>query len=133
KMDALCFVEFNEKITKCFATCIHNKKSETILPLIEKHVLPGTKIYTDEHKSYQKLNSLGFIHGTVCHKYEFVNKETRVNTQAIESFNNYLKYYIKMKKGIEPQRREHFLIEFVLKFNSKENLVSNLFDLIRIK
>ncbi|KCZ78860.1 hypothetical protein H311_00096 [Anncaliia algerae PRA109] len=79
------------------------------------------------------MNSIGFIHGTVCHKYEFINKETRVNTQAIESFNNYLKYYIKMKKGIEPQRREHFLIEFVWKFNSKENLVSNLFDLIKIK
>ncbi|KCZ80574.1 hypothetical protein H312_02031, partial [Anncaliia algerae PRA339] len=96
-----------------FAICIPNKKSEIILPLIEKHVLPGTKIYTDEHKSYQKLNSLGFIHGTVSHKYEFINKETRVNTQAIESFNNYLKYYIKMKKGIEPQRREYFLIGFV--------------------
>ncbi|KCZ78859.1 hypothetical protein H311_00095 [Anncaliia algerae PRA109] len=35
KTDALCFVEFNEKITKCFATCIPNKKSETILPLIK--------------------------------------------------------------------------------------------------
>ncbi|KCZ77046.1 hypothetical protein H311_01949 [Anncaliia algerae PRA109] len=53
-------IEYNEKITKCFAICIKDKKAESILPIINKHVIPGSKIFTDEHKSYQRLSTLGY-------------------------------------------------------------------------
>ncbi|KCZ77075.1 hypothetical protein H311_01920 [Anncaliia algerae PRA109] len=68
---------------------------------------------------------LGHAHGAVCHKYEFNNKKTSANTQAVESFNNYLKYYIKFKKGSKAQRREDFLIEFMWKFNNKGFITGN--------
>lgn len=57
-----------------------------MLPIIAENVAKGSTIYTDEHKSYSKLNQIGYVHGTVCHKREFVNKETGINTEAIESF-----------------------------------------------
>ncbi|KCZ81782.1 hypothetical protein H312_00822 [Anncaliia algerae PRA339] len=132
RTDALCIIEYNKTITKCFATCIRDKSHETILPIINKVVIPGSKIYTDEHKTYQILTNLGFSHGTVCHKYEFINKKTSANTQAVESFNNYLKYYIKFKKGLEVQRREDFLIEFMWKFNNRGFITEKLFDLIKV-
>ncbi|KCZ78712.1 hypothetical protein H311_00253, partial [Anncaliia algerae PRA109] len=68
----------------------------------------------------------------VCHKYEFINKITGANTQAVESFNNYLKYYIKFKKGLETQRRVEFLIEFTFKFNFKDQILFMLLSLIKI-
>ncbi|KCZ77047.1 hypothetical protein H311_01950 [Anncaliia algerae PRA109] len=37
-----------------------------------------------------------------------------------------------MKKGVEPQRREDFLDEFVCKFNSKDIMIQRIFDLIKI-
>ncbi|KCZ81455.1 hypothetical protein H312_01127 [Anncaliia algerae PRA339] len=92
KTDPICIIEFTDKITRCYATTISNKSINTILPIIESVVLNGSTIYTDEHKSYQRLSLLCYQHGTVCHKYEFLNRETGANTQAVESFNEYLKY-----------------------------------------
>ena len=37
------------------------------------------------------LKTLGYVNGSVCHKYNFVAPDTGINTQAIESFNNLLK------------------------------------------
>ena len=56
-------------------------------------------IYTDEHRAYINLSNYNYEHQTVCHKYQFVNSTNRVNTQAVESFNNELKLAIKKKKG----------------------------------
>lgn len=108
-----------------------NKMKKTLIPIIRRLVIPGSVIYTDEHKSYKGLSKLGYKHKSVCHKKEFINKKTGANTQAVECFNNYLKYFIKKKKGVEPQRREDFLSEFTWKFNYKENLIIALLNLIK--
>ncbi|KCZ76601.1 hypothetical protein H311_02396 [Anncaliia algerae PRA109] len=55
---------------------------------------------------------MGFHHNTVCHKYEFVNKINKVNTQAVEAFNNELKLMIKSKNGVKTKKRIDFLKEF---------------------
>ncbi|KCZ73916.1 hypothetical protein H311_05123, partial [Anncaliia algerae PRA109] len=49
-------------------------------PIICRNMVNGSIIWTDEHKSYSSLARNGFWHGTVCHKYEFVNKSNGVNT-----------------------------------------------------
>ncbi|KCZ81262.1 hypothetical protein H312_01340 [Anncaliia algerae PRA339] len=132
KTDAICIIEYDNKITKCFTKIIEDKSIATILPIINNVVIGGSTIFTNEHKSYQRLQNLGYEHGTVCHKYEFINKITGANTQAVESFNNYLKYYIKFKKGLETQRREEFLIEFTFEFNFKDQILPMLLSLIKI-
>lgn len=121
KTDALCIVEVDYKITRAFACVIPNKKAETMLPIIVENVEKGSKIWTDEHKSYSSLNSIGYSHDTVCHKREFVNQETGVNTQAVESFNNEIKLEIKRRKGIRIEKRQDFLHEFVWKFNNRHS------------
>ena len=45
-------------------------------------------------KSYRSLKDK-LEHSSVCHKYELVNSETGVNTQAVESSNKILKKHIK--------------------------------------
>ncbi|KCZ76629.1 hypothetical protein H311_02369, partial [Anncaliia algerae PRA109] len=98
KTDALCIVEVDQKITRAFAKIIPNKKIETILPIVISQVMPGSIIWTDEHKSYQTLNKNGFLRQLFCHKYEFVNKTNGFNTRAVEAFHNELKLAIKKKK-----------------------------------
>ncbi|KCZ76047.1 hypothetical protein H311_02963 [Anncaliia algerae PRA109] len=132
KTAAIYLIGYDNKITKCYAEVIKDKNIETILPIINRVVIPGSFIFTDEHKSYQNLNKQGFLHGTVCHKYEFLNKETGANTQAVESFNNYLKYWIKFKKGVETHRRSDFLVEFTWKFNHKNKIFKKLIYLLKI-
>lgn len=133
KTDALCIVEYDTCITRAFACVIENKSANIIIPIICKHVEKGSIIWTDEHKSYGRLNSIGYIHDTVCHKYEFINQETGVNTQAVESLNNELNLEIKRCKGVATHKRPEFLKEFVWKFNNKEQRFLKIWELLKIR
>ncbi|KCZ82074.1 hypothetical protein H312_00557 [Anncaliia algerae PRA339] len=61
-----------------------------------------------------------------------MNKNTGINTQAAESFNNELKLEIKKKKENQKNLRQLFLNEFCLKFNNKEERLNRILDLIKI-
>lgn len=131
RTDALCIVECRPCICKVWAQVIPDKSIQTILPIICERVFSNTIIHTDEHKSYQCLTRNGYIHKTVCHKYMFVDRINEVNTQAVESFNNVLKYEIKKRKGIRTCDRGKFLVEMVWKWNNKNNLWIALLELIK--
>jgi transposase-like protein len=133
KTDALCIIEFDSCITRAFACVIENKKEDTTIPIIIDKVVEGSIIWTDESKLYSRLGSVGYLHDTVCHKYEFVNSETGVNTQAVESFNNELNLEIKRKKGIATNKRPEFLEEFVWKFNNGSRRFLRIWELLKIK
>ncbi|KCZ76670.1 hypothetical protein H311_02327 [Anncaliia algerae PRA109] len=132
RTDALCIIEYDGKITRAFAKVIANKEANTILPIIFSQVQPFSKIHTDEHRSYSKLSTLGYDHDTVCHKYNFVDKNTGTNTQGVESFNNELKLEIKRRKGIETNLRQRFLDEFCFKFNTKKFRLEKVLNLTKI-
>ncbi|KCZ80516.1 hypothetical protein H312_02078, partial [Anncaliia algerae PRA339] len=108
-----------------------NKKMATILPIIQKIVIPGSTIFTDEHRSYSSLQHLGFTHLTVCHKYNFICPFSGAHTQFIESFHNELKLEIKRRKGIKTDLRNNFLQEFIWKFNNKSNRLLKLYELLK--
>lgn len=59
---------------------VSDTKSETLQPIIEKHVAKGTKIHTDEWWGYRKLNEV-YSHNYVNHGGgEYVNGDTHTNT-----------------------------------------------------
>ena len=63
----------------------NSKSEETLISMIQKHVLPGTKVITDGWAGYKNLADDGYEHDTVIHEVEFVNHITGANTQTIES------------------------------------------------
>ncbi|KAG0418154.1 hypothetical protein DMUE_6406 [Dictyocoela muelleri] len=132
RTDALCIIEYGSGIVRAFAKTIPDKKQTTILPIICSQVLSGSMIYTDEHGAYRNLNSHGFTHGTVCHKYNFVDRITGIHTQAIESFNNCLKVEIKNRKGVKTNDRDEFLKEFCYLFNNRNRLIDAIFDILKV-
>ena len=44
-----------------------NVQQQTIKPIIQTNVTPGTLIYTDEYNIYDRLEAWGYSHQTVCH------------------------------------------------------------------
>jgi transposase-like protein len=102
-------VEVSSGITKVWAEVIPNKTAAVLLAIIKEHVIDGSTVYTDEHRSYIGLAREGYVHGTVCHKYNFVERATGVHTQHVESFNNALKLEIKTRKGVKTELRQAFL------------------------
>lgn len=132
RSDALCIVECAPNITKVWAEIIPNKRASTIIPIICDRVISGSTIITDEHRSYNSLISHGFIHKSVCHKYNFVDPITQIHTQHVESFNNALKYSIKKMKGILTTKRADFLTEFVWKWNNRECLFDAIIKLLKV-
>lgn len=87
-----------------------------------------------EHRSYSRLRDFQFIHRTVCHQNNFVDKLTLVNTQDGESFHNELKLGIKKQKKVHISKKLQFLNSFCFYFNNrachfyaKLNLIINKF------
>jgi transposase-like protein len=132
RTDALCIVELDGHITRAYACVIESKSMATLIPIIMDRVEAGSVIHSDELKSYLILEKLGYEHKKVCHKYRFVDILTGAQTQAVESFNNCLKYEIKLRKGIRTEDRSDFLVEFVWKFNNRFNRLEKLLELIKI-
>jgi len=62
---------------------VPNRKNETLLPIITGRVTQGSTIFHDDWVGYRKLHDLGFKHGAVVHKNEFVSAEG-VCTNLIE-------------------------------------------------
>ena len=68
---------------------VNNRNADTLIPLIEKHVEPGTRIFSDNWAAYFKLNEIGYPHFTVTHKTTFKQVYRNVDTGEIIQCNQY--------------------------------------------
>ncbi len=70
-----------ERKGKIIAKVIPNIQASTLLPMIEKHVLPASTVYTDEFFGYNRVGSMGYIHRRVHHAAKvYVNGDVHTNT-----------------------------------------------------
>ena len=58
---------------KCFLIAVEKRDEQTLLPIIQKWIKPGTTIISDCWKAYCNLEKHGYTHRTVNHSIEFVN------------------------------------------------------------
>lgn len=91
-----------------------------LVPHILENVLPGTRIATDEHGSYSKLNVEGFRHGTVNHsKKEYVRGPVHTNT--IEGFWAWMKRQINgTHVWVSKKHLPKYLGEMEFRFNRRK-------------
>ncbi|KAG0437724.1 hypothetical protein DMUE_3528 [Dictyocoela muelleri] len=132
KTDAICIIEFENNIKRVFATVIENKDEFTLVPIICSQVAANSIIWTDENRAYNNLKDFFNDHGTVCHKYSFINYDNGVNTQAVECFNNLLKKEIKSRMGVKTEKRSDFLKEVCYYYNNKNDFMNKVLNLIKI-
>ncbi|KCZ77499.1 hypothetical protein H311_01488 [Anncaliia algerae PRA109] len=89
------------KITRCYAFTIQNKKANTILPIICENIINDTIIYLmDINHIIHYLKKDIYTRQCVTNSI-FVDKITGAHTQFVESFNNEYKCsnikYLKIK------------------------------------
>ena len=73
-------------------------------------VFNGFDIYSDCWAAYRQIQGrLGFEHGTVNHRFNFVDPVTGVHTQNVESYWNRLKRKIKAMNGLREESLPRFL------------------------
>ena len=75
---------------KSFFVIVEDRTADTLIPLIQKFILPGTTIISDCWRSYHRLGSLGYTHLTVNHSVEFrdwcTHTNNRINLARTEIF-----------------------------------------------
>ena len=53
--------------TKLFMVVVEDRSADTLIPIIQRFIRPGTLIISDEWHAYSTLSSLGYQHQTVNH------------------------------------------------------------------
>jgi transposase len=99
------------------AVVVSDRKSSTLIPLIQQYVLPGTRIYTDEWRGYLPLHQppfpLAYIHETVNHSRWFRDENTGVHTNNVEAFWSSIKAKFKRMNGSLKSLTTSFLNEYM--------------------
>ena len=87
----------------------------TLLPIIQRHVRPGTIIWSNEWAAYRRVQQLPFVstHATVNHSLEFVTPVRGVHTQHVESYWNQVKTKFKRMKGVHDTMLSSYLDEYM--------------------
>ncbi|KAF8357874.1 hypothetical protein PRIPAC_92869 [Pristionchus pacificus] len=84
-------VERRDK-TKLFAIPVAKRDANTLLPLIVKHIAPGTEIQSDCWAAYHRISNIGkYTHLTVNHSVTFKDKVTGACTNGVEGMWQRLK------------------------------------------
>lgn len=88
---------------KCFlVVCPGNLRDEaTLIPLIQRFVLPGTTIHTDCWSSYNNLSTLGYTHLTVNHSDTFVDPTTGCHINKCEGMWKHAKREVRGQCNVD--------------------------------
>ena len=77
---------------------VDRRDRESLQPLIQETILPGTMIYSDDYSVYRNLDQIGYGHEIVNHSVEFVN-ENEAHTNTMEGFWGVWKAAFKQMRG----------------------------------
>ena len=104
---------------KCHLQIVDRRDRNTLFPIIQHHILPGSTIHSDEAAVYATLNQAGYIHHTVCHEDNFVNPDDGTHTNNIENLWANLKTKLRNGRGVREEHLPAHIDEFVWRWNHK--------------
>jgi transposase-like protein len=100
---------------------ISDQKSATLLPVIQENVEAGTRISSDELRSYKRLPEMGYKHGYVRHGMQQWSKGN-IHTNTIEGYWSHLKKSINSTHiHVSRKHMHNYLDEFEYRFNARKN------------
>ncbi len=101
---------------KVYTKVIPDASSATLIPIIERKVIPDSIVYSDCWRSYNALDISEFKHYRINHSKLFANKKNHIN--GIENFWNQAKRHMRKFNGIPRQHFGLFLKECEWRFNN---------------
>ena len=63
---------------------ILDRTKQTLMPIIQTHIRPGTTVISDERRAYFDVGISGYTHQTVNHSENFIDPVTGAHTQSVE-------------------------------------------------
>ena len=108
-------VDCNQQPALGYMKIVDDRSSNTLLPIIQARVKPGTDIRSDYWSAYGGVSRLPNVstHQTVNHSQNFVDPMTGVHTQNIESYWARVKLKFKRMKGVDSKQLPSYLDEFM--------------------
>lgn len=120
KSEGWVFGGIDRSSKECFMVRVSDRSKETLIPIIQRYIKPGTTIVSDEWRAYSRLEEFGYTHKTICHKRNFVDpKDPSVHTQNIEISWRYAKATYPQRHTSE-DLRESYLQEFLYRRKYKD-------------
>lgn len=101
---------------KIYTQIIKDAKSTTLVPVIERKVIPDSIVYSDCWKGYNTLDVTDFKHYRINHSKLFADKRNHIN--GIENFWNQAKRHLRKFNGIPKESFWLFLKECEWRFNN---------------
>lgn len=83
---------------KVYSLIVGNTRTETLLPVIKRKVMPDSIVYTDCYKSYDVLDVSEFHHHHINHSQLFADRQNHIN--GIENFWNQAKRVLRKYKEL---------------------------------
>lgn len=111
------------------AKAVKNVRASTVIPLVRKNVEIGTRVITDQFRSYNNVKGLGYTHDRINHsKKQYVKGDIYTNT--IEGFWSQLKRSIDgTYHKVSPKHLQTYVDEFSFRYNYRKSDL-HLFDLL---
>jgi len=116
---------------------LENVQQQTIRPIIEETIVPGTVINTDEYVIYDALPQWGYIRQSVCHgQGEYARDEDgdgfhEVHVNTMEGFWSLMRSWLRPHRGISQEKLPLYLGFFEFVHNARRRgraLLGSLLD-----
>lgn len=104
-----------------YVQLVPDRSAATLLPIIANVVAPQSIIHSDSWRAYANVARLGYQHGMVNHRIEFVNRVTGVHTNNVERYWASVKQKIKRVSGSSEALLPSYLDEFMWRERNGRN------------
>ena len=106
---------------KVYTKIIPDAASATLIPIIERKVIPDSIVYSDCWRGYNVLDVSDFHHFRINHSKLFADRHNHIN--AIENFRNQAKRHMRKFNGVPKAQFGLYLKECGWRFNNSDPLV----------
>lgn len=101
---------------RVYTKIIPDASSATLIPIIERKVVPDSIVYSDCWRAYNALDVSDFKHFRINHSELFADKKNHIN--GIENFWNQAKRHMRKFNGVPREYFGLFLKECEWRFNN---------------
>jgi transposase len=101
---------------RVYTKIVPDAGGDTLIPIIERKIVPDSIVYSDGWKGYNALDVSDFKHFRINHSKLFADKQTHIN--GIENFWNQAKRHMRKFNGVPKAHFPLFLKECEWRFNN---------------
>lgn len=120
---------------RCCLIEVPNRRGDTLLPIIQQWILPGSRIISDGWAAYANINQIGggiYVHDVIVHERNFVDpNDPSVHTQMIENTWMRAKKKLRRQHGTSAALFESYIAEFLWRQRVGANKFGEMMNCIR--